>query len=241
MTALSFTIGQIHGVVVDFFFPCRCVECGTAGDFLCLKCRQQLPRILPPFCRRCGKPETSGDFCSSCWGAHTAIDGIRSPFHYDGVIRRAILELKYHNLKAISACLAELLAAYIQSTSVPGEVIAPVPLHPRRMRKRGYNQSGLLAHQLGKLTALPVVDDCLARFKDSLPQARTTTADARRKNVADAFACRNRKFDGKHVILVDDVCTSGATLEACAVALKSGGAASVWGLTLARETKGGDK
>ena len=241
MAALSFTTGQIQNIAVDFFFPRRCVECGTAGDFLCPECRQQLPRLLPPFCRRCGKPETSGDFCPSCWGTHTAIDGIRSPFHYDGVIRRAVLELKYHNLRAISACLAELLAAYIQSTPVPGEVIVPVPLHPRRIRKRGYNQSGLLSHELGKLTALPVVEDCLARSKDSLPQARTTTADARRINVTDAFACRDRKFDGKHVILVDDVCTSGATLEACAVALKSGGAASVWGLTLARETKGGDK
>ena len=238
--ALSPKIGQVHGVIIELFFPCYCVGCGTEGNFLCDKCRRQLPRLEPPICQRCGRPETSGEFCPSCWGTKSAIDGIRSPFRYDGVIRSAILELKYHNLKAVSTCLAELLAAYFQTCMI-GEVIAPVPLHPRRMRKRGYNQAGLLARKLGKLIDLPVIEDCLARFKDSLPQARTTTAEGRLRNVTDAFTCRNRKFDGKRVILIDDVCTSGATLEACAIACKAGGAASVWGLTLARETKGGDK
>ena len=82
---------------------------------------------------------------------------------------------------------------------------------------------------------LPVIDDSLCRLKDSLPQARTMTVDDRRKNVKDAFACRDEKLRDRSVILIDDVCTSGATLEACAEALLAVGAVSVWGLTLARE------
>lgn len=116
-----------------------------------------------------------------------------------------------------------------------GEALVPVPMHPRRLRERGYNQSRLLARELGNLTKLPVFEDCLIRVKEAQPQARTASVEGRRKNVADAFVCQNGKVTGKQIILIDDVCTSGATLESCASALKGEGASSVWGLTLARE------
>jgi predicted amidophosphoribosyltransferase len=103
------------------------------------------------------------------------------------------------------------------------------------LRERGYNQSSLLARELGKLINLPVIEDCLVRIKQAQPQVRTSNIEERRKNVATAFACRDDRINGKQVILIDDVCTSGATLESCAAALKSKGATSVWGLTLARE------
>ena len=150
-------------------------------------------------------------------------------------MRQAIHQLKYHNLKAISSCLAELLADYLQLSPLPGEAIVPVPLHPRRLRERGYNQSGLLAVELGRLTNLPVTEDSLIRVKEGRPQVRAANAKERRRNVANAFICRDEKVSGKQIILVDDVCTSGATLESCASALKSKGAIMVWGLTLARE------
>ena len=150
-------------------------------------------------------------------------------------MRRAIHELKYRNLKSIAVCLATLMADYKLDNPIQGEVLVPVPLHRRRLRERGYNQSGLLAEKLGKLTALPVLAGHLYRLKDSLPQARTTNVEERRKNVAKAFGCQKEEVQGKAVILIDDVCTSGATVESCAAALKSAGAVSVWGFTLARE------
>jgi len=150
-------------------------------------------------------------------------------------VRRAIHDLKYRNLKSIAFCLAELMANYLRENPVHGDFLVPVPLHPRRLRERGYNQSSLLAEKLSKLTALPVLDGSLCRLKDSLPQARTTTVEERRRNVEKAFACHNGKLQGKAFILIDDVCTSGATLESCAAAFKAAGAVSVWGLTLARE------
>jgi len=150
-------------------------------------------------------------------------------------MRQAIHQLKYHNLKAISPCLAGLLADYLQSNPLPGEVIILVPLHHKRLRERGYNQSALLSRELGKRTSLPVIEDCLIRSKESPSQVRSSSDEERRANVRGAFLCQDDRAQGRQVLLIDDVCTSGATMEACAVALKNKGAASVWGLTLARE------
>jgi len=110
-----------------------------------------------------------------------------------------------------------------------------VPLHQKRLRERGYNQSYLLARELGKLVGLPVVDGSLIRQRHASPQARTSGVEERRSNVANAFACRNHELRDKKVLLIDDVTTSGATLGACASALKATGVSSVWGLALAME------
>jgi len=150
-------------------------------------------------------------------------------------MRQAIHQLKYRNLKAISSSLAVLLADYLLLNPLPGEVLVPVPLHPRRLRERGYNQSVLLAKELSRLIDLPVITDCLIRVKEAKPQVRTTTVKERRENVTGAFICHGDKINGKQIILIDDVCTSGATLEACATALKNNGAVSIWGLTIAME------
>jgi ComF family protein len=233
---LTWRSGQFQKKIFDFFFPPQCVGCGKGGDFLCVDCCRKLPRIVPPFCSRCGKPQISGSFCPSCWGVKSSIDGIRSPFYFEGTIRKAIHELKYHNLRALADPLAELLYAYLRMNDIDGDIIIPVPLHRSRLRRRGYNQSGLLATRLGKLAGFPVLEDCLVRTKDSKPQARTKTGEERRENVAGAFVCRDGDLKGRRVLLVDDVCTTGATLEACANTLKKTGVVSVWGITIARES-----
>jgi len=150
-------------------------------------------------------------------------------------MRQAIHQLKYGNLRALAAPLAQLINDYLITNPMPGEVLVPVPLHRKRLRERGYNQSRLLARELGKLTGLPVVDDCLIRQRLAPPQARTATVDERLNNVATAFACGDQRLRDKPVLLIDDVATSGATLDSCAAALKANGATSVWGLVLARE------
>jgi len=190
---------------------------------------------MPPLCPRCGRPQPSGILCSSCVGWQAEIDGIRSPFRFDGVIRQSVHQLKYRNLRALAQPLAKLLQDYLVTNPVPGEVLVPVPLHQKRFKERGYNQSRLLAWELGKLINLPVVDDCLIRQRHASPQARASTVEERRRNVANAFTCGDHRLQGKRVLLIDDVCTSGATLDAGAVALKAAGATAVWGLVLARE------
>jgi len=211
------------------------VGCGKVGSFLCTDCYRKLPQLKGPLCPCCGKPQASGILCPVCVRVQAEVDGIRSPYRFEEVIRKAVHQLKYHNLKALSFCLAGLLADYLQLNPLPGEIIVPVPLHPRRLRERGYNQSSLLARGLGKIINLPVVEDCLVRVKETQPQVKTPNIEERRKNVIDAFMCRDEKLRGKQIILIDDVCTSGATLESCGIALKNKGVISVWGLTLARE------
>lgn len=235
MPRSSLGLSQFGEIILDLFFPRHCLGCGQTGSFICSDCWHKLPKLAPPVCPKCGKPQPSGLQCATCWRKPGKIDGIRSVSPFEGIVRQAILELKYHNLKAISATLAQLLADYLKINPLPAEVLVPVPLHPKRLRERGYNQSGLLTYELGRLNGLPVVDNCLYRHKNSPPQARTITAEERWRNVAGAFGCSDDRLKGRGVIVIDDVCTSGATLEACAVALKDSGVATVWGLTLARE------
>ncbi len=226
---------KLKGGVLDFVFPRFCVGCGREGSFLCLSCQHRLQRIMPPLCPKCGRPQPSGIVCSSCVGWQAEIDGIRSPFRFEDTVRKAVHQLKYRNIRVLAVPLAKLLSDYLAASPVLGEVLVPVPLHRKRLRERGYNQSSLLAIELGKLSGLPVVDDCLVRQRHVSPQARTANVEERRRNVAGAFICRDNRLRDKQVLLIDDVSTSGATLDACAAALKAAGAASVWGLTLARE------
>ena len=228
-------VTKLKGIALDLLFPQWCVGCGREGDYICRSCRQLLLPIVPPVCPRCGRPQPGGMLCSICVNWQADIDGIRSPFVFDGVVRQAVHKLKYQNLRALAAPLAELLHGYLLANPIPGEVLVPVPLHRKRWRERGYNQSSLLARELGKLTDLPVVDDCLVRQQHTPPQARTANVSERQSNVAGAFTCRDGRLRGKQVLLIDDVTTSGATLNTCAGALKSAGTVSVWGLVVAAE------
>ena len=228
-------LAKVKGMALDLLFPRRCVGCGKEGDFICRACCRSLPRIVSLLCPKCGKSQPSGILCPVCVSWQSRIDGIRSPFRFDGVMRQAIHELKYRNLRALAAPLAKLLNDYLSTNPVPGEVLVPVPLHRKRLRERGYNQSSLLAQELGKLAKLPVVSNCLTRQRHALPQVRTSTMEERWRNVADAFACGDHRLRGRQVLLIDDVATSGATLDACAAALKAVGTTLVWGLVLARE------
>jgi ComF family protein len=133
--------------------------------------------------------------------------------------------------------LGELMAETWEQAGLQGDLIAPVPLHPRRFRQRGYNQSALLALELGRRLEMPVREDAMQRTRHTAPQVNLGVEE-RRANVHGAFSARRRLVSGRRVILVDDVLTSGATLEACAKALQEAGASRVCGFTLARASDG---
>jgi len=205
--------------VIDFLFSRYCLGCGREGDFICSFCRQRLPRRdLHPY-------HLTGQ---------RFIDGIYSPFFFQGIIRRAIVELKYRNLKAVSATLANLLSECLKDNSLPGEILVPVPLHPKRVRQRGYNQSLLLCRDLGRIIDLPVAGNSLFRSCHTRQQV-DLSKEERRLNVAGAFSLHGEELKEKEVLLVDDVSTTGATLDSCAKVLKAGGSRKVWGLTIAQE------
>jgi len=228
-------LSKIGGIVLDSIFPKKCVNCGREGSFICPTCQNMLSHLLPPFCAKCGRPNPVEGICVHCVEWHTSIDGIRGSFEFGGTIRNAIYELKYNNIRALAPLLAQLLHEFITEFPLPGEVLLPVPLHSKRVKERGYNQSGLLAAELGKLINIPVNETCLVRKIATTSQTKTKNVYERRRNVSSAFTCRNDELRDKKVILIDDVTTSGATFDACAKALKESGVKSVWGLALARE------
>lgn len=229
------SLQKVKTALLDILLPLRCVGCGKEGSLICPYCSESLPRVKLPLCLHCGTTVNEGNLCPACLNHPLAINGIRSAFMFQGVMRQPVLQFKYRQLKVMAAPLAQLLAEYLHSHPMIGEVLVPVPLHPKRFRQRGYNQASLLAKELSKIIGLPVEEDALIRVQDVAPQARTKSAAERRQNVRHAFAC-NKNMAGKQILLIDDVCTTGATLDACAIALKTTGASSVWGLTAARET-----
>ena len=222
---------------LDLLFPLRCIECSKEGNLICDNCHKRLAWITPPVCPFCGVDKPLDTPCTSCPTFEPAIDGIRSPFRFEGTIRSAVHRLKYRNLRAIAIPLAAMMADFLIDNPLPYDIIIPVPLHHKRLRERGYNQSELLAKEINKLTAVQMEKDCLVRHRHTPAQAMTESIQERHSNLAGAFTCKNECVQDKKVLLIDDVATSVATLDACAKALKSGGAVSVWGLALARDIR----
>lgn len=232
---MTIRLKQLQSEVIDLFFPRSCLGCGKVGGFFCTGCSQKLPRLLPPICQRCGKPESSGTYCRECWGTQNQMHAIRSVFVFEGIIRKAVHEFKYRSLRSLATPFAQYMADYFSEHMLMADVLLPVPAHENRLKRRGYNQSELLAVQISAMVSVPVRGDFIRRVRDNKPQARTTSAEERRGNMQNAFTCISDEVSGKDVMIIDDVCTSGATLEACAAVLKLKGANRVSGLTLARE------
>ncbi len=220
---------------LDLLFPPRCVSCGAFGAFLCPACLANTPRAQPPRCPVCWMPG-SDDTCGRCRLHQPAFEAARCPFVYAGAARDAVLALKYRGVSAIAEVMAQAMAECLTEWPLR-EVVAlvPVPLVGPRRRSRGYNQSEVLARELSRLSGLPLRNGLLVRRKAAPPQAGAADEAARRANVADAFAVRRTEGVGGPLLLVDDVMTSGATLDACARALLEAGQRPVYALTFARE------
>ena len=228
-------------------FAARCRLCDdllTAASRvpICPGCLGRVrPLELLAFCDRCQRPlslatHAPGEAarCGPCRQDETGFDRLRSFGAYDNELRQMIVLLKYSGVRSLARPLGDWLAAVVEQT--PGledvEALVPVPLHPRRERLRGYNQATLLACELARWLPRPVKADWLARVKDTPSQTGLTHAQ-RIENVQGAFSARD-KVDKARILLVDDVCTTGATLNACARTLKRAGAESVQAVTVAR-------
>ena len=159
---------------------------------------------------------------------------MRGVVFYGGSIDSAIQALKYEGLKQLAAPLASYLTGYLENHPIAFDALVPVPLHPDRLTTRGYNQSDLLAECVGKARNIPVRTDLIIRTRDTKPQVHLKRSE-RLENVHQAFEpAQAAPLNGETILLIDDVCTTGATLEANSVALKASRARSVWALTLAR-------
>ena len=231
--------GVISSQFLDLLFPPRCACCKQFGAWLCEACVNGFRRVQGPCCARCGDVLTSGSLCSRCRTNPPRIDAVRSVFHFEDGLREAVHQFKYEGLSVLAEPLGTLMAAYWWEHPLAADVVVPVPLHRKRVRDRGYNQSALLAQVVAAEHAIPVNVDTLVRRRATVPQVGLSV-ERRAKNVAGAFECRCDALAGAEVLLIDDVCTTGSTLESCAVALYGAGVRAVRGLTLSRANFGAD-
>ena len=218
--------------LIHVLFPPRCGGCQAEGSLWCDACQARLVYVHPPMCDKCGEPDVAG-LCVNCRAQPLQIEMIRSVAIFHGPLRHAIHRFKYERLAGLAAPFGDLLADFWLAHDLQANWIMPVPLHPARQRERGYNQSELLANHLAQRVGVPLVRSGLRRIRATAVQMELNAAQ-RKVNVAGAFECAERQVRGERVVIIDDVCTTGATLDACAAAVLKAGAASVLGLTLAR-------
>jgi ComF family protein len=169
----------------------------------------------------------------------SGLEGLRFAAFYGDLLRRAVGQFKYEDLRVLAVPLGKLMADrwnLLWPVAFEPDVIVPVALHPLRETARGFNQATLLALELSYHLGPPTVPDALVRVRDTLPQVGLGSQE-RKANVRGAFACKEGTLSGRRVLLVDDVCTTGSTLVAAASALLDGGVESVWAYTLARPTR----
>lgn len=219
--------------VLDLLFPARCVNCKQPNNALCPTCLATVQPITLPTCVRCGHPlQKDGAPCPECRKHPFVITRIQAAAWHDGAVREAIHALKYNRRRDVSKPLGEILAQQISKSNLRCDFVTAVPLHPTREQTRGYNQAELLAKHAAALSGM--------RYESVVRRTRATADQvgldgrARRENVANAFRADAHFVAGKTILLIDDVATTGATLDACAAALVASGARAVYGLTVAR-------
>jgi ComF family protein len=223
---------------LDLLFPPACAACGRYGYPICPSCAQAVVPAPVSICEHCGRAQPSRvSRCPACLAQpKSPLLQVRAAGLYVEPLRRFIHLLKYEQRPDLAPYLARYLAATMAGpdwATIFGQIdaVSPVPLHAERRRERGYDQSELLARGLCARTNLPLRSDLVQRTRQTRPQVGLNAAQ-RQVNMRDAFTVSG-PCQGLHVLLIDDVYTTGATLAACAAALLDAGAASVCGLTLA--------
>jgi ComF family protein len=225
-------IARLAGELLEAVFPQRCLACGRFGAALHPWCLDDFAHADPPRCLRCWRPG-AGTWCEVCatGGPDTlAFDGLRAPFRFEGAVRRGLLEAKFRAVTGNLAPLAVAAAEVVPATWTVDAVV-PVPLARGRERRRGFNQAERIARTVARQLEVPIRTDLVRRVRETPAQA-ALSAERRRTNLRDAFEAR---LALRHVLVVDDVTTTGSTLSSVAAALKEAGAERVYALAIARE------
>lgn len=223
---------------LDLVFPKYCLGCDQEGTYLCDQCQQKIILLKYATCPECKKITKFGQYCSRHQKQY--LNGvIIACYYHKGILREAIHGLKYNGLKELSVILGRLMVQRLIEAKPRGYqkwIIVPVPLHRKRVEERGYNQAEFLAQEVAKNTGLKIVSNQLVRKKYTFPQVKLSDKD-RQNNLIGAFDWKkgNDKLKRKTILLIDDVATTGSTLEECAKILKTKAQTfRVYGLVLAK-------
>lgn len=236
---------QAKKAVLDILFPVFCLSCEEPGRWICRKCLFEIKLNERQLCPLCEKTATyRGELCFSCKERKEShLDGLVAAVSYENpFLKRAIYNLKYRFVLELAAPLSELLLKSLFENDIPlPKYIVPVPLHRRRLRWRGFNQSFLLAEKISAGLTPPVkieILETLERTRHKKPQMKIKKYRNRLESVKGIFSLKvkHSKIKGKKILLVDDIATTGATLQECAKALKEAGAKKVFAAVIARQT-----
>lgn len=233
---------RIARTLLELIYPKRCPICERIvlpkGAFICAKCYEELQWVNAPYCMKCGKPihDPTKEYCYDCESKTFHYEYGYGMWVYDEKIRRSIVGFKYKNRKEYAEFYVnELVRGYADKIDRMGvECIVPVPIHKRRYRQRGYNQAAILAKKLGERLGIEVEEEALIRCKYTMPQKNLSDRE-RLKNLEQAFRVNQKrieKYRGKRVLLLDDIYTTGSTIEACTKVLKGAGVDKVYYISL---------
>ncbi|MDD5492540.1 MAG: ComF family protein [bacterium] len=233
---------QYLNIILNSIFPLKCEVCRkqlplSAGARICPGCHKKILEIGDYYCRKCGKAiQIDTSFCVDCSGQDLLYyDSIRAAGIYQGVLREAIQAFKYNSRSCLGRELGEfMLNSYRKHFSLTTiDTLIPVPLHKKQFAKRQYNQSAVLAGNLSKAIGIPVSPQALSRTRETRPQY-TLNKQERAKNIKNAFRVKEgTQLPGAKVLVIDDICTTGSTINECARVLKQAGVMEVHGLVLA--------
>lgn len=233
--------------LLELLFPPRCQLCQQPGnDPLCETCLEDALFIGDPICDLCGAPmpeqRPAGQLCEECRDGRI-LSAARAVGLHELTLRRAVHHYKYQGRTRLAQPFGAMLARVIRRATERGlpmdrcAALVPVPLHPRRRAWRGFDQAELLCRHISPLIDLPVAGDVLRRVRHTTPQTSVQGAHERRENVRGAFEASGAKcLRGRALILVDDVFTTGATIEECASVLRNAGTVAVYAVTITRTT-----
>ena len=233
------TLTALLDPFLTLLYPPRCLVCRALGESaFCAACLQQIITIPEPACPICGHAVDLPSGCVNCLTCRPTFVRARALGAYEGILQTAIHHFKYHDRPQMAGPLGKALAQYARDHAselhdLRFDALLPMPMHPVRQRLRGYNQSERLTQVVSKELSLPQLTSCLVRIHPTRPQVGLAR-DARRGNLRGAFAVRSPEIvAGKILLLIDDVATTGSSLNLCAEALKAAGAKAVYALTLA--------
>lgn len=224
---------------IDLLFPRRCPVCDgivmPRGRLICPECLKKLSFVKNPVCKKCGKEVISdiAEFCFDCVRHRRTFEYGRALVNYEEHAARSMAKIKYKNKREYLDFYGEAVCLRYEKLirRMDAQVLVPVPVHPARKRERGFNQAELLANRIGNRLEIPVCPDMLVRNKKTMPQ-KGLDPSGRLKNLEEAFSA-GKLFDGvEGVILVDDIYTTGSTIEACTRALKKAGIKRVYFLAV---------
>lgn len=225
--------------IVGLLFPRRCPVCHEVveerGEQVCRICRTRLPYVREPFCLKCGKPllTEEREYCGDCRRKKHMYCKGRAPFVYDRLMRESVARYKYGGRREYAAFYAEEILRTCAREAVRwnAHALVPIPLHPSRRRKRGYNQAALLARELSRRCGIPTDEKLLFRTKKTRAQ-KDLNDQERLANLKNAFSVREGSVPYKNIILIDDIYTTGSTIDEAARVLLENGAQSVFFLCI---------